>query len=282
MSRSAADSVARRKRALERLIERSQRQGARALYREPSLYEQLYRRRTQDVRYYVELARRHGGPVLELGVGSGRVALELARAGFEVMGVDFTPDMLARARERVARLPHDARGRVTLGRRAMRRLALGRRFALVIAPFNAFTHLFTRRDLELTLAGCRRHLRPGGRLAFDVVMPDLRALTQDPDRLYRCHPVLDPADGVRRPYAEASHYAVVQQVRTITMVFQHEDGSAQRAIPLAQRQFFPAELEALLHYNGFAIEHRFGDFAFGPLGDDSEVQAIVARVRPRK
>jgi hypothetical protein len=66
------------------------------------------------------------------------------------------------------------------------------------------------------------------------------------------------------------------------MVLQHDDGSVERAIPLAQRQFFPAELEALLHYNGFAIERRFGDFAFGPLADDSEIQAIVARLPPRK
>jgi SAM-dependent methyltransferase len=283
MSRSAADPRPRRKHAATRLIERANRQGARALYRDPRFYEQLYKRRTQDVRFYTELAQRYGGgPVLELGAGSGRIAGALAQAGIEVVGVDFLPEMLARARERVAQLPRAARERVTLLRCDMRRLALGRRFPLVIAPFNAFTHLFTRRDLELTLAACRRHLRRDGRLAFDVVMPDLRALTQAPDRLYRCRPVLDPADGRRHPYAEASHYAPLQQVRTVTMVMEREDGSAQRAIPLAQRQFFPAELEALLHYNGFAVERRFGDFAFGPLGDDSDVQAIVARPRPHR
>ncbi len=282
MSRTAVEPAARRNRVLERLVERSNRQGARALYRDAGLYEQLYRSRKQDVRYYVELARRYGGPVLELGVGSGRIAVALAQAGVEVVGVDFAPDMLVRARAHLARLPNDVRARVTLKRGDMRRLTLGRRFALVIAPFNAFTHLFTRDDLELTLAGCRHHLRPDGRLAFDVPMPDLRALTQDPDRLYRCRPLLDRASGRRHRYAEASHYAALQQVRTVTMVLQHDDGSVERAIPLAQRQFFPAELEALLHYNGFAIERRFGDFAFGPLADDSEIQAIVARLPPRK
>ena len=60
-----------------------------------------------------------------------------------------------------------------------------------------------------------------------------------------------------------------------------EDGALAHAIPLSQRQLFPAELEALLHYNGFAVEERFGDFTFGPLRDDSEVQLIVARPRRR-
>jgi SAM-dependent methyltransferase len=220
--------------------------------------------------------------VLELGVGSGRIARALALAGIDLVGIDVVPSMLARARTRIAELPRAARAHVTLVHADMRRLALARRFPLVIAPFNAFTHLYTRRDLELTLAGCLRHLRSGGHLVFDVAMPDLRALTQDPDRLYRCPPVRDPRTGRRMRYAEASHYDAVQQVRTVTMALQRADGSIERAIPLAQRQFFPAELEALLHHNGFEIEARFGDFAFGPLEGDSETQLVVARPRRRR
>lgn len=279
--RTQAPPVTAGPEVIARLIERSHRRGAQALYRDARLFDQLYKRRSADARFYVELARRHGGPVLELGVGSGRVARALAQAGFDVVGVDFVPEMLQRARERAAELPRPVRARIELRRGDMRSLRLGRRFALVIAPFNAFTHLFTRRDLELALASCRRHLRPTGRLAFDVVMPDLRALLQDPARLYRCGAIADPGGGPRYAYAEASHYAPIEQVRTVTMVLQREDGSAPRAIPLTQRQFFPAELEALLHYNGFSAEDRYGDFAFAPLTADSEVQVIVARARRR-
>lgn len=282
MPRSPAEASARPTRHVERLIARSHRQGARALYREPLLFDELYKRRAADVRCYVELAQRWGGPVLELGVGSGRIARALAQAGVELVGVDLAPSMLARARARIAELPRAARARVTLVRADMRRLALSRRFPLVIAPFNTFTHLYTRRDLELALRACRRHLRPAGRLVFDVVMPDLRALTQDPDRLYRCRPVLDPRAGRRVRYGEASHYEPVAQVRTVTMALQRQDGTIERAIPLTQRQFFPAEIEALLHYNGFEIEQRFGDFSFGALASDSEVQLVIARARRRR
>jgi SAM-dependent methyltransferase len=271
----------RAERDLARAIERSLQQGARALYRDPGLFDQLYRRRSADIRCYVELAGKYGGPVLELGVGSGRVAAALARAGHDVLGVDFMESMLAQARARCAALPKAARARVQLRRGDLRRLRLRRRFPLVIAPFNTLMHLYTRRDLERAFASCRRHLAPGGRLIFDVMMPDLRALTQDPARLYRSPALREPGTGQRLRGAESSHYDALRQVRTVTMVFEREDGALAHAIPLSQRQLFPAELEALLHYNGFAIERRFGDFAFGPLRDDSEVQLIVARARRR-
>ena len=257
------------------------RQGSRALYADAELFDQLYRRRTGDVRFYVDIANRFGGPVLELGVGSGRVASALARAGHEVVGVDFMASMLDAARERLAALPRSAGGRVQLVRGDLRKLQLGQRFPLVIAPFNTLTHFYDLRDLELALAACRRHLKPGGRLVFDVAMPELRALIQDPSRLYRSRPVTHPRTGKKHGYAEATHYDAVRQVRTTTMVFERPDGSVDFAVPLTQRQLFPRELEALLHYNGFAIDQRFGDFERQPLRDESESQVVVARARRR-
>ena len=269
-------------RVLDRLIERSLRQGAQSLYRDAPLYDHLYAQRKDDIAFYVEMARRHSGPVLEIGVGTGRIAVALAQAGFAVTGVDAMPSMLRQARSRIAALPASVQARIVLHRADMRRFALGRRFPLVIAPFNAFSHLYSRTDVERALAVCRLHLRAGGRLVFDVIMPDLPALMQDPSRLYRCADVVDPISGERFAYSEASHYDVERQVRSMTLQLSPKKGKAQpRAIPLTHRQFFPAELEALLHYNGFAIEERFGDFAQGPLTERSETQVIVARPRRR-
>jgi SAM-dependent methyltransferase len=252
--------------------------GTRALYSSGPFFDHFYGRRTLDVRFYVEIARRYGGPVLELGVGTGRVALALARAGIEIVGVDLMPSMLRHARIRAERLSKAARARIALHRADMRKLSLRRRFPLVIAPFNAFTHLYSLPDFERTLDACRRHLQPRGRLVFDVVMPDLPALARDPERAYRGRDLTDPADSRRYLYSEASHYDGVRQIRSVTMLLEAKDEpAAQRAIPLTQRQFFPAELLALLHYNGFEVEHRYGDFAFGPLTDRSEAQIIVAR-----
>lgn len=262
--------------AREKRIQR----GARAHYEDALYYDLAYKRRRHDVRFYAELARELGGPVLELGVGTGRVALAVARAGVEIVGVEPVPEMLAHAREKAEALPRAARALLTLKRGDARRLRLGRRFALVTAPFNVFMHLYTRADLERALGVARAHLRPRGRFVFDVSMPDLQAMNRRPSRLYRGREVLHPGTGQRYAYLEAFEYDAVRQVQLVSMVFQNlADLADVKTVPLSQRQWFPRELEALLHYSGFRIEHMWGDFDRSPLTSDSESQIIVAKLR---
>lgn len=254
--------------------------GSEAHYRDAAYYDRTYRRRKQDVRFYADLAVERGGPVLELGVGTGRVAIEMARRGAEVVGVDRIDEMLARARERLAREKGTVRDRVTLRRGDLRDLRLGRRFPLVVAPFNVFMHLYTRRDWERALATAHRHLRPRGRLVFDVLLPDPGELDRDPARTYRAGHVTDR--GERYRYGESFEYDPVTQIELITMQFQNERDPADFFVtPLAHRQVYPQELEALLHYNGFAVEERWGGFDRSRLGPSSESQVVVARPRQR-
>jgi SAM-dependent methyltransferase len=254
--------------------------GTEAHYEDARHYDHFYRRRKDDVRFYVETAVRLGGPVLELGVGTGRVALAIARAGIPVVGVDRMDPMLARAAERLEREPRAVRDRVELRRGDLLRVRLRRRFPLVISPFNVFMHLYTRPDMERALATVRSHLRPRGRFVFDVLMPEARDLARNPAKVYRGGGVTHPETGRRFRYSENFQYDPVRQVQLITMAFQAQDDPQDLAVtPLAHRQFFPAELEALLHYNGLAIEDRYGDFEGRPLTGDSESQVVIARAR---
>jgi len=250
------------------------------LYEWPRYYDHAFKRHTHDLVFYVGLARAAKGPVLELGAGTGRVTLALARAGVSVVGLDLSSDMLAQARERVAKEPPEVRARIELRRADLRSARLRRRFPLVIAPFNLFMHLYTRNDVERALATVRAHLAPRGRFAMDVLVPDLGALRRDPARVYRCRPVLDPTDGKRHAYGEAYAYDSVRQVQTVRMMFQRLDKpEIERTTPLSLRCYFPEELLSLLHYNGFSVAARYGDFARGPLTETSESQILVARVR---
>jgi SAM-dependent methyltransferase len=258
--------------------------GSRALYEFPRYYDHAYRAHTRDIAFYVAQAQRSRGPVLELGAGTGRITLPLLRAGVQVTAVDQSEPMLARARERMARLRAADRARVHLVRADLRQLKLNERFALVIAPFNLFMHLYERSAVERALEVVRRHLRPDGRFVMDVLMPDLGVLRRDPARFYRCRPVFDPSDGHRYAYAESFDYAAATQIQTVQMHFQRLDKpDVERKTPLSLRYFFPEELLALLHYNGFTVLQRYGDFAGGELGPDSESQVIVARAQaPRR
>jgi SAM-dependent methyltransferase len=254
--------------------------GAVAHYEDAAYYDLAYKRRRHDVRFYLELAERTRGPVLELGVGTGRVALALARAGIETVGVEPATAMLARARKKASELPRAAQDKLTLTRGDARSARLRRRFPLVVAPFNVLMHLYTRRDLERALATVRAHLAPRGRFVFDVSMPDLRAMVRNPGRLYRGPRVTDPSSGRKFEYFESFEYDAVREVQMVSMVFQSlEQLDDLRVVPLSQRQFFPQELELLLHYNGFVVEHAWGDFDRGSLQSDSESQVIVARLR---
>lgn len=137
----------------------------RAHFEDADYYTHTYAERTEDVAFYVEAGVRSGGPVLEYGIGNGRIAIPLARRGVEVAGVDLSRPMLADLRARVAKEPPAVRApRARARRRHGARARLGERFALVTCPFNTALHLYERRDVEAWLARVREHLTPRGEL----------------------------------------------------------------------------------------------------------------------
>jgi len=154
--------------------------GARGHYDDPAYYAKTYKDRRHDIDYYVRLARESKGPVLEYGVGNGRIALHVARAGIELYGVDLSRPMLDDFEARLKLEPKQVRARVSLAQGDMREYALGRRVPLVYAPFNCFLHLYTRPDVESFLARVRAHLAPGGRFVFDFSVPHGEDLSRDP------------------------------------------------------------------------------------------------------
>jgi SAM-dependent methyltransferase len=259
--------------------------GSSAHYEDPAYYTKTYAGRVEDVRYYVDLALERGGPVLEYGCGNGRILIPTARMGVEVVGVDLSAEMLADLRARLRDEPPEVRALATVRRGDMRSARLGRRFRLVYCPFNAFLHLYTRRDVERFLARVREHLAPRGELVFDVSMPDPPSLARDPRRAYGTPPFRYPTPGGKGTmvrYTERFDYDHLRQVLFVAMEFTPASGGASWMTPLAHRQFYPQELEALLHYNGFAITERFGDFFRAPLAADSATILLHCRARGRR
>lgn len=257
--------------------------GARALYRDPRYYDHAYRSYRPDVGFYVREAVRSKGPVLELGVGTGRIAFAIAEAGVDLVGIDLSAGMLARAEERIQKKPRRVREHIELHEGDMREIDLERRFPLVIAPFNVLQHLYEDDDLTRALASVKRHLRPNGLFAFDVLMPDPRALARDPARFFKCRSTKHPKDGKRYDYAEAFDYDAARQIQTITMRFTDPDDPERVFFSrLAQRQFFPRELASLLAANDLEIVSHDGGFDGERLDETSESQVVVARVRRRK
>lgn len=254
--------------------------GSLAHYADADYYTSAYRRRIDDVQFYVGLAQRLGGPVLEYGIGNGRIALPMARHGIHVTGVDHSPAMLTDLRERLIAEPPDVRARVKMRRGDMRNVRLRRRFPLVVCPFNAALHLYVRDDVERFLASVRAHLSPGGLFVADLAVPSLADLLRPPTRAYPAPRFRYPGTGEMVKYRERYDYDGVRQILFVSTEFEpalHPEKGW--VVPLAHRQFFPREWEALLHYNGFAVERVEGDFHGGPLEQGSDVMVWYARRR---
>ena len=259
--------------------------GAHEHYLDTALYDHEYRRRRVDVRWYVDLARRLLGPsgrILELGCGSGRVTVPLARAGYHVTGIDHEPAMLAALAERQARLPAAVAARITTMPGDLRAFAVGQRFDLIIAAFNVVEHLYTRGELDACLRAVRRHLRPGGHFAFDVQLPDPAWLARDPGRRWARTRFTHPVTGEVLFYSTNHDYDPVSQIAVIRLYYTPERRGRERVVVLSQRKFFPAELEALVAHAGLRMVERHGDFDGAPLGPGSESQVSVCSVARRK
>ena len=179
--------------------------GALAHFEDPAYYAQTYARRTADILHYVELAKKAKGPVLEYGVGNGRIAIPAAREGVTVVGVDHSRPMLRDLSRRLEDEPEDVRARVRARFGDMRRVALRRRFPLVIAPFNVLLHLYTRPDVERFLARVRGHLARRGRFVMDLSVPRPEDLARDPNVPLRAPRFRHPSAGVVR-YQERFDY----------------------------------------------------------------------------
>jgi SAM-dependent methyltransferase len=263
-------------------IDRELEAGSRAHYDDATYYTSIYKKRIDDVQFYVTLAAKNArdGAVLEYGVGNGRVALPIARHGIDVVGVDHSRAMLDDLRARLRAEPPEVRAHVKLRAGDMRSVKLRKRFPLVICPFNAALHLYVREDVERFLARVREHLAPGGLFVCDLSVPVFEDLLRDPSRAYRAPRFRHPTTGDLVRYVEHFDYDRVRQVLFVSMDFEPM-GHPERAwsTPLAHRQFFPREWEALLHYNGFEVDKVEGDFHGGPLDRTSDVMVWYARGR---
>ncbi len=252
--------------------------GARAHFDDPVYYAVTYADRKEDVAYYTRVAKKHER-VLEYGIGNGRIAFPIARNGAEVVGIDQSSAMLADLRARLKRQPLELRRRITARKGDMRRARVGRRFPLVLCPFNTVLHLYTRQDIEQWLTRVRDHIEPRGELVLDISMPIIQDLADEPGTSYSMTPFVHPTAGLVK-YREVFDYDRIRQILFVSMCFEPKARSQKPfMVPLAQRQYFPREFEALLHYNGFEATAVHGDFEGGPLVQSSDVMVWHARRR---
>ncbi|MBI4496812.1 MAG: class I SAM-dependent methyltransferase [Chloroflexi bacterium] len=230
-----------------------------------------------DLPFYENFARHAGQPILELGVGTGRVALHLARAGFAVTGLDSSPAMLTIARARAAGVP--AR-RLALHEVDMREFDLEQQFEMALFALNTFAHLTTREDQIRALNSTWKHLNDGGLLLLDLnnVLGG-RYLEQDRE-LVLDWVRADPDTGHTVMKLVSGYVDAVQQVQHLTFVYDETDAQGltrRTALVFDLRYAYLPEMELLLERCGFSLEGIYGSYDLEPYTAESDRLILVAR-----
>lgn len=228
------------------------------LYSDGRHYDFFLGDQSADIPFYLGQAGRAKGAVLELACGTGRLTLPLARAGVNITGLDSSGPMLDRAKEKAS---HEGLNIPWVHGDALD-FDLRFLFDLIFLPFNSLQHFHDRGSLERLFERVRAHLAPGGRFVLDVHQPNLALLNRHPGEIYPVEGLGQAPDGTvvtgeevayddaRQVYRIRWHYSLPEDDRAVP----------ERVDELNLRMFFPVELDALLHYNGFEILEKFGDF----------------------
>ena len=247
------------------------------------IYDSVYSYVRADIPFYVEEAVAVGGPVLELGCGTGRVTIPIAEAGVDIVGLDSSPAMLAVARSKIAGHPEWG-GSLSLVQGDMRDFSMGQRFDLVIIPFRGFLALMTVEDQMRTLENIKRHLTPAGKLVFNVFVPDMAILVQEGDAPQHFRDVTDSRTGAHLVLWNQSSFDNFNQIistRTIVEELDDEGVVSRRLYRDFQLRYVHRwEMHHLLQACGYRVLDLYGGFNRCPF-DEFSAEMVWVSVEAR-
>jgi SAM-dependent methyltransferase len=247
-------------------------------------YDAAYAAKTDlvDLSFYLDLAKEHGGPVLEIGCGTGRVLLPIARAGIEIHGLDASASMLRVLKERVASEPPAVRKKVRMHAGDMRHFRLARKFPLVLMPFRPLQHMHTVSDQTAALRTAAHHLSTRGILAFDVFYPDYQKIfTGIGDEIQELVWTLPDASGkiIRRSFRKESVDKIRQTIH-FTFLYRTYDGETlvrEESERFLLTYFTYPQLRALFLLAGLEPVAEYGSFQKTPLDNSSPEMIFLLR-----
>ena len=241
------------------------------------IYDSVFSYVNDDIPFYVDEAVRSGGPVIELGCGTGRVAIPIALSGIDVVGLDSSSLMIERARQKANRT---GASNLKLVQADMIDFKLDGKFPLAIVPFHGLLSLLSLEDMERTLLNIRRHLTPEGKLIFDIFVPDLNMMVQEGDMPYHFRDVTDPNTGRRLVIWNQASYDSYSQIMSIRSTIEELDLNGRVASKMYRdfslRYIFRWEMHYLLQVCGYDTLELYGDFRRQDFDENSTEMVWVA------
>jgi SAM-dependent methyltransferase len=235
----------------------------------------------EDIPFYVQLAKESGGPVLELGCGTGRVTLPIAEAGIEAVGLDLSSEMLDIARQKLSRMSEEVQERIQFVQGDMAGFALEGQFSLVILPANQFRELLTTEDQMSCFHYINPHLEREGAVVIELTNPFRSIKRWIAGEIYHRKVGYCEETGtiVECIFRTISVSLMEQWIEQETIYLEHlSDGSIVRHVGKSRsRHVFPRELDLLLQTSGFEVVDKWGGYDRVCLEDNSPRLIVRAR-----
>ncbi len=242
-------------------------------------YDDDYRAYEDDLGLILEMAADAGGPVVELGCGTGRVLMPLADAGVAATGVDISPALLQVARNKLAVAGLAAR--VTFVEADLRHPNLPEgSFALAICTSNTLMHLITAADQEAALRAALHLLRPDGLLMLDLFNPDLARLLEVNGLMELADRWTDETTGAEVTKWSVRSVDIAEQIQETLFIYEETlpSGAVRRTnCPFTLRFLWRSEGELMLRAAGFVVEEVWGEFDGTPYDGLSDHLIFIAR-----
>ncbi|MHA1932097.1 MAG: class I SAM-dependent DNA methyltransferase [Promethearchaeota archaeon] len=223
----------------------------------------------EAVPFYIKQARKYGGPILELACGTGRISIPIAKNGISIVGLDFSVKMLEQAK----RNSKENDVEIEWIQADMTNFSLSRKFSVIMMPAAAMNWVLENKSIEKCLTCIKDHLNQDGRFIFSLFNPNLEILQRDPSKKYDIDKYPDPNGKGTVVVTVSNFYDKATQINHVTSYSRINDKEIIKKLKL--RMFFPQELDGLLSYNGFIIDHKYGTFDEEPFNSDSNLQIVI-------
>ncbi len=236
-------------------------------------YDVIYSHlRTVDRDFFLKEILATRGPVLEVGVGTGRFFLDALNQGADICGIDVSATMLDQLKKKLNPAHHHR-----VFHQDARSLHLDTKFDLVVAPFRVFSHLIDVDDQIQALNSIHDQLKPGGKLIFDLYVPDLKILQNGINGETDFDGEYAPGKKLKRVVSSAPD--LINQVTNVTMTltWEEEGGQKTSSWQFLMRFFFRYELEHLIARSKLKLEHIYGDYEGHDLSSESRDFIVVCR-----
>ncbi|MFN7715568.1 MAG: class I SAM-dependent methyltransferase [Pseudanabaenaceae cyanobacterium] len=227
-------------------------------------------RHSDDISFWRDIAKLYSGSILELGSGTGRVAIDLAELGFDVTGLEISDSMLSVAKTKSSQVSWIKGDACNFDLRKM--------FQLILFPYNGMLHIYSD-ELKSCFHTIKKHINLTGRLVIDIANPTpsilLKLFLNQGERLASIFE--DPNGTGTVIVTQDSEYDAASQVITTKRNYRFTGTHKEVYDSFKRRIYFPEEIDTLLRWSGFEIEEKYGDYDFSPFTSDSPQQLIVCQ-----